>query len=448
MLARNPRFNNLLDPKQQEDFANVFKRMDAAARKKNQKVIYTVVDEGTNSGEEGISELAARILKEKAPEVRTIGDINGYRELMRCAPWLSAAGFNNGWQGGYSTNREDHMLMVRTVIQRVASMGCEPWFVNGGLGRYPFGVFFWKMQSIGVKGKVEWHFYAATSDPFNPFDATYANAFGSVVFPNRLPTLHLEGSRQGIYDLRYARTLQRVVAEKAGEKDPSVAARVQVAKEALDYWIDQVPDAFETPATGDGSAFYAGKGFPPARLMQFREEMGYHLCRLLKVRGSSLCPPEFVLASWEKDEQNGWTDRIQRVSEHATHGMQAGKLVFKANTETYFDAWGRMRTKDWRGYTSFRLDAFNPQDRDVTLTLVLRDQLASNVSAAVSARKTIAIVLKPGANSFVLPLAGLRDDGGERLVDLSCVFNGFFTMRDRTRDAVVFIDNMRLVQDE
>ena len=98
-------FKNLLDPAQQEQYVSVFRKLDAVAKKKNQKVIYSVCDEGTNEGWEARSQLAAKLLREKAPDILTIGDINGYRELMLSAPYLHAAGFNNGWGGSYGINR-------------------------------------------------------------------------------------------------------------------------------------------------------------------------------------------------------------------------------------------------------------------------------------------------------------------------------------------------------
>jgi hypothetical protein len=440
-------FKNLLDPAQQEQYASVLAKLDAVARKKNQTVIYSICDEGTNEGWEARSELAAKVMREKAPDILTIGDINGYRELMLCARYLHASGFNNGWGGSYGTNRRDHDLITRTVIERVESLGCEPWFVNGGTGRYPFGVFFWKMETLGVKGKCEWHYYASTSDPYNPFDAEQLNAFGSLVFPTCIPTLQMEDSRAGIDDLRYVRTLQRLVAEMSQEKDPLTAGRVQVAREALDYWLDQLPDRMVTARTPDGAVLSAGADFPPARLAEFRQEVTWHLCRLLKLSCPGICPPGTMLASWEKDERTGWTSAIVPVAEHATHGLQSGKMVFDKQ-HTYFDTWGGLRPKDWRGYASFRFDMFNPQDRDVDLVMTIRDQLAANINAEGSVRKTAPYRLKPGANQLTVPLVGITDDSGSRPLDLTCIFNIFFTVKDAPEGTTLFIDNMRLSQDQ
>jgi len=440
-------FKNLLDPKQQQAYCDVFRRLDAAAKKKGQKAIYSVGDELTNDGREALTALVSKITHDRIPEIETISDINGYRELMLSAPYLNAAGFNNGWHGGYKTNRRGHDLIVRTVIERVKAAGCTPWFINGSKGRYPFGVFFWKMQSVGLAGKCEWHFHAHTSDPYNPFDSNQFNAFGSLVFPVCIPTVLMEQCREGIDDLRYVRTLQRVVAEKAkaAQGDPVLAGRVAAAREALDYWTDQVPDRLYTAHTPDGSGEHTGKDFPEARLRQFRDDVAGHLCRLLELRSERLYPAEVVLASFENGSRDGWTRKVGLADRHATHGKTSAELAF-TDKQTYFDAWGRMNVKDWRGCRALRLDAFNPQDRPVTLVLTIRDQLASAVNAEASARKTVAFDLKPGANSLTVPLVGIQDDSGKRPLDLSCVFNLFFTVRGAKGDVTVYVDHLRLAQ--
>jgi hypothetical protein len=441
------RFTNLLDPKQQDEYCDVIKKLDAAAKKKNQKVIYSLCDETTNGGREALAALVAKFTHEKIPDIVTIGDINGYRELMLCAPYLHKAGFNNGWWGNYNTNRPNHWLMTRTIIERLEATGCEPWFINGGLGRYMFGAHFWKMESLGLKGKCEWHYYAATSDPYNPFDSQELNAFGSVVFPDRIPTLDLEESRQGINDLCYARTLERIVAEQADTKDPLVAQRVKVAKDALDYWMDQLPDK-KAPRvdTSDGSGTVLADEMPPAKMAEFRQEMAYHICRLMNIDCPSIYPPAYVLASWEKGENNGWSKQIEPVAEHASAGSNSGKMTFEKKG-TYFDCFGRLTNKNWLGFTSLQFDVFNPQDKDVKLVLSIRDQLSACVPNEHSAQKTITFDLKSGENKLTVPLLGMLDDGGNRPVDTSCIFNLVFTAPDAT-GSTLFIDNVRLVDNK
>ena len=438
-------FKNLLDPAQQEDYVNVIRKLDAAAKRKGLKVIYSICDENTNDGGEAKSMLCAKIVREKAPEILTIGDINGYRELMVSAPYLHAAAFNNGWGGSYGTSRYPHDLMSEPVIRRIEALGCTPWFVNGGKGRYPFGVFMWKMEKLGVEGKCEWHFYCSTADPFNPFDSNEYNTFGSLVLPTGLCTVLLEECREGIDDLKYARTLERVVAEKLKSPDPLVAGQAETAKEALEYWLDQLPDRMISSRNPDGSVRDPGADFPPTRLNEMRKEFAWHLCRLLKLDCPGLYTPETVTASWEKDERTGWTRDIVPVAEHATRGEQSGKIVFGKKL-TYVDSWGGMRPKDWRGYASFQFDVFNPQPTVVNLVLTLRDQLASNVQAEASARKIIVFPLVPGANKLSAPLSGITDDSGKRPLDLTCMFNVILTLKDKDlpEGTTLFIDNMRL----
>lgn len=438
-------FKNLLDPKQQEAYCEVLRKIADVAARKKQKVIFSLGDECTNDGREAMTQLVAKLVHERMPDLYTISDINGYRELMGAAPYLKAAGFNNGWQGGFSSNRTGHDLLVETVIQRVKSKGCTPWFINGSVGRYPFGVFLWKMQSLGVAGKCEWHFFSCTSDPYNPFDSNQPNAFSSLTFPECIPTMQLEACREGIDDLKYVLTLERVLAEQK-DADPVMAGRAAAARDALDYWMDQIPDRLYSAHTPDGAGQHTGKDFPPERLAQFRQEVAFHLSRLLKLPASDVCPAQALLAGFE-GENNGFSNKIKIVQEHATEGKSSGQMTF-AGGKGFFDNWGRMLTKDWRGYASLRFDVFNPQDKPVPLELVLRDQLASNVSDQVSARKTILAELKSGPNQVVVNLRGITDDSGKRPLDLSFVFNAFFGLKDVTEDTTLYIDNIRLVQDE
>jgi hypothetical protein len=180
--------------------------------------------------------------------------------------------------------------------------------------------------------------------------------------------------------------------------------------------------------------------------MEFRREIAWHLCRLLKLNCPNICPAETMLASWEKDERTGWTSAIQGVPEHATHGSQSGKMVFDKQ-RTYFDTWGGLRPKDWRGYASFRFDMFNPQNKEVDLVMTIRDQLAANINAEASVRKTVTFKLKPGTSQLAVPLVGITDDSGKRPLDLTCIFNIFFTVKDAPEGTTLFVDNMRLNHD-
>jgi hypothetical protein len=82
----------------------------------------------------------------------------------------------------------------------------------------------------------------------------------------------------------------------------------------------------------------------------------------------------------------------------------------------------------------------------VELVLTIRDQLAANVGAEVSARHTTVLKVKPGANPIVVPLASLVDDGGKRPLDLSCIFNIYFSLKAPAEEVTLYIDNMRLAE--
>ena len=168
-------------------------------------VIFSIADELTNQALPGIAtgEQLARLCFEELPEIATASDMNGYQEVVTMAPYLNVAAFNNGWDGIDHHNR-GRRLINREFIGEVQGLGAIPWFVNGGLGRFAYGFFFWKMAGYGVQGKIEWYYNLGE------------NERGSVVrcSGERIdPTLVYERSREGIDDLKYVLRLEKSIAQ-------------------------------------------------------------------------------------------------------------------------------------------------------------------------------------------------------------------------------------------
>jgi len=430
----------------QQAWAQVFRDYDAVAKKYDQKVIYSIGDESTNDGREQQVINAAKVSKELLDDLLIISDINGYKELFGMAPYIDAAGFNNGWTGSYGTNRSRPM-MTRDVIERVKALGCSPWFINGGKGRYPFGIWFWKTTEWGVDGKIEWHYDASGADSYNPFDGTATNDFGSLVLPDQVSTLTFELCREGIDDLRYLRYLEHLVAGKGDAKDTFTRGVVARAKEVLTYYSDLIPDRFDTHATGDGSAVYSGDYWTPERLDEMRREIATHICMLqdtpvpgiyddvMLVDGDTGYQPERQLGgsvrTWEKD------------SKYATQGKNCFKLTFK-DGKGYADKWGRPPTKDRRGYRKLQLDVVNAEPRVVTVVLHLRDHLAANFIDDGELNRNLVLRCTPGKNSFAFDLVGITQDDGKRELMMDCMFGYYFTVRDEKADTTIYVDNMRL----
>ena len=434
-----------LDKAWQDAFVKYFRDHEKVAQRYRQKVIYSIGDETTNDGGEARIIQVGRLAKERMDDLALISDINGYRELMGLAPFLDACGFNNGWAGSYGTNRREQHLMTRDVIERVRALGASPWFINGGKGRYPFGIWFWKTTGWGVDGKIEWHYNAATADLYNPFDGTSRNDFGSLVLPEQVCTVEIELCREGIDDLRYLQRLDALIAKHAGASDPFLRGVRGRAAFARDFWHDCVPDGFTSVETADGSGRAAGQAWPASRLNRMRREAAMLICMFEGAPVAGVYD-EMALVDGDTGENperqlgGSVTTRV-KDAEHATQGEYCFKLMFK-DGKGYADQWGRPPEKDWRGYRFLRLDVVNPQPRPVKLNLILRDQLAANLGDQKLAHRA-EWTCAPGKNAFEIPLVGLRASGADRELDLGCLFSFFFTTSEAT-DTTVYVDHMRL----
>jgi len=428
-------------------YEKVFRDYEAVAQRLRQKVIYSIGDETTNDGREALIRRVGEVAGERLGDVHLMSDINGYRELMALAPLLDAVGFNDGWAGSYGTNRPEHKLMTRDIIERVRSLGAKPWFINGGKGRYPYGIWFWKTTQWGQEGKIEWHYDASSADPYNPLDGTSTNDFGSLVLPEQVCTIEWELCREGVDDLRYLQRLDSLIAQYKDTQDPFLREAVSRASYVRDFWSDCVDDRFTSTGNPDGSGDYAGKAWPPERLNAMRREAAKMIC-MLEGKVVPGVYDEVAICDGDTGDQperqlGGAVTRWVEDTRHATQGTHCFELTFR-NGEGYADQWGRAPEKDWRGYRFLKLDIVNPQPRAVTITLNLRDQLAANLGGweLVHVEK---LRCPPGKNAFVIPLVGMKSSNADHVFDMSCLFSFSFTTEAK-QDTTVYVDNMRLCQ--
>jgi len=426
-------------------YVQIFRDHDAVAKRLGQKVIYSIGDETTNDGREGMIRRVGEVAKERMDDLELMSDINGYRELTALAPLLDACGFNNGWGGSYGTNRREHSLMTRDIIERVKSLGSDPWFINGGKGRYPFGIWFWKTTKWGQKGKIEWHYDASSADHYNPFDGTSRNDFGSLVLPDQVCTIQWELCREGVDDLRYLQKLDELIGQHKDTKDKFLQGVLARATYVRDFWHDCVADRFTSTSNPDGSGDYAGDAWPADRLDRMRREVAGMIC-MFEGKVAPGVYDDVALVDGDtggdpKRQLGGRVTELVKDPQHATQGEHCFKLTFK-DGKGYADQWGRAPEKDWRGYRTLRLDVFNPEPRVVKLSLNLRDQMAANLGDwALTHREQFNCV--PGKNTFTIPLVGMKSSDADHEFDMSCLFSFFFTV-DEQQDTTVFVDNMRL----
>ena len=247
-LSQLAGYGEITSRRWQQKFIQVMRRLHAETLKHETPVLMSIGDELTNKGVEGvkIAEQLARFTWEELPEIAVTSDMNGYREVMAMAPYLNVATFNNGWDGIDHHNRGRHLINKEFILEVQKKTGAIPWFVNGGLGRFPFGFFFWKMTKYGVRGKVEWYY-------------NLDNRRGSVVRTKDAmlwPTLEYERCREGVDDLKYLCRLEQLIADakKAGraaaERRRAEALLKKIADGIQDDWTAYRSGGERFPADG------------------------------------------------------------------------------------------------------------------------------------------------------------------------------------------------------
>jgi hypothetical protein len=232
----------------QQKYIQVMMLLHAEVLRHNIPALMSIGDELTNKGIEGvqIAGRLARFVWEELPEIATTSDMNGYMEVMAMAPYLNVATFNNGWDGIDHHNKGRHLLNKQFIVELQAKTGAIPWFVNAGVGRFPFGFFFWKMTKYGVKGKVEWYY-------------NLDNGRGSLVRTegaNIWSTLDYERSREGIDDLKYLCSLEKLIAranslgKAAAERQEAEALLKKIADGIAGDWTAYTQGGERFPADG------------------------------------------------------------------------------------------------------------------------------------------------------------------------------------------------------
>ena len=225
----------------QQKYIKVMRALHEEVKRHGVPTVMSIGDELTNRGMEGVK-IAGKLAKlawEELPEIATTSDMNGYMEVMAMAPYLNIATFNNGWDGADHHNQGRHLLNRKFVEEVQSKTGAIPWFVNAGTGRFPYGLFFWKMSKYGVRGKVEWYYNLGKNER-----GSVVRLEGAKVYP----TLDYERSREGIDDLKYLCALEKLIdqAKKSGQ----AAEQVRKAEATLKGIFDAIADDWTVYDTG------------------------------------------------------------------------------------------------------------------------------------------------------------------------------------------------------
>ena len=228
----------------QQKYIQVMRTLHEEVKRHGVPTVMSIGDEMTNRGIEGVKTAGklARLTWEELPEIAATSDMNGYLEVMAMAPWLNVATFNNGWSGSDNHNKGRHLLNRKFLEELQSKTGAIPWFVNAGTGRFPFGLFFWKMTKYGVRGKVEWYYNLGKNER-----GSVVRVDGATVYP----TLDYERSREGIDNLKYLLSWKNISQAKKAGKAPQETAKAEAPSRA-----------FSTRLPTTGRSTTAARGFP------------------------------------------------------------------------------------------------------------------------------------------------------------------------------------------
>ena len=115
-----------------------------------------------------------------------------------------------------------------------------PMMPDLGAARFNAGYFFATLGK-GVQGELDYVFFRAEGNPYNPLDGRYWNSEFLWFFPPHEedhglggPALSLEAKREGVDDLRYLHTMKALIRQAEAREDSTEAQRAAVvAKAAL-----------------------------------------------------------------------------------------------------------------------------------------------------------------------------------------------------------------------
>lgn len=128
------------------------------------------------------------------------------------------------------------------------------------------------------------------------------------------------------------------------------------------------------------------------------------------------------------------------ADEHFTHGEKSLKLELYPST--YPGLAPMLVENDWRDYKAFRFDIYNPNERELRITVRIDDR---KDYPNYEDRYNKDFILKSGMNRMRIPLYTLVTSGTDRKLNLKKIYRVFIFMTRPERRVVLYVDNIRLV---
>jgi hypothetical protein len=161
---------------------------------------------------------------------------------------------------------------------------------------------------------------------------------------------------------------------------------------------------------------------------------------------SDMPAAEKILFDFESDEeldQMDWRCRtlMSLSREHVTHGKLSVKLeLFPAK---YPGMNAVLKNSDWRGYSAFCFDIYNPGEETLSLVVWIDDGSKNGV---FTDRFNEISNVGSGWSTIAIPLEGILTRGTKRRMDLSRIYQFGVYLMNPEEKTELYVDYIRLVK--
>jgi len=167
---------------------------------------------------------------------------------------------------------------------------------------------------------------------------------------------------------------------------------------------------------------------------------------LLFLFGATCSVPqaEKILFDFETDEE---LDRFHwnchtlfaLSDQHATHGSKSLRLELYPSE--YPGLAPMIKDTDWSSYGVLRFDVYNPNGRDIPLSVRIDDK---EKYPSYADRYNKGFVIKPGANTITIPFDSLITSETKRQLNLKKVYRVLVFMTKPKEKSTLYVDYIRL----
>jgi hypothetical protein len=154
---------------------------------------------------------------------------------------------------------------------------------------------------------------------------------------------------------------------------------------------------------------------------------------------------ERILFDFESDSE---LDRIQwkchtlfsLSSDHTTHGQRSLKMELYPSNYPGLDP--KLEEKDWRGYKALCFDIYNPEEKNVQISVRIDDQ---KDYPEYKDRYNKSFILNQGMNQIRIPFNTLVTSGTDRNLTLKNIYRLLIFTSNPEKKVVLYIDYIRLI---